>query len=116
MATLIGELEIYRGDSYPLELTIKDKATKTVIDLTGYSFLMTVDTLQDPPDDSTKVFEITGVLDVDPTTGKVVFTPTALQTAIDPETYFYDVQMIDSSSNIRTIVKDKLKILQDITK
>ena len=116
MATLIGDIEWYRGDSYPLELTIKDKTSGLVIDLTGYSFLLTVDTLKEPPDDTTKVFDVIGVLDGDPTTGKVSFTPTAIQTAIDPAGYFYDVQMTDASNNIRTIAKNKWKILQDISK
>ena len=116
MANLIGDIEWYRGDSYPLELTIKNKETKVIIDLTGYAFSLTVDTLQDPPDDTTQVFEVPGVLDIDPTLGRVSFTPTVLQTAIDAKGYFYDVQMTDSSGNIRTIVKNKWKILQDITK
>ncbi|RKZ36690.1 MAG: hypothetical protein DRQ49_17500 [Gammaproteobacteria bacterium] len=116
MATLIGEISWYRGDSYPLELTIKDKDSGSVIDLTGYSFILTVDTLKTPPDDTTKVFNVSGVLDGDPTTGKVSFTPSAIQTDIEPASYYYDVQMTDASSNIRTIAKNKFKILQDITK
>jgi len=116
MSSLIGEIEWYRGDSYPLELTIKNAATSAVIDITGYSFILTIDSLEKPPDDTTKVFEVTGDLDSDPTTGKVSFTPTALNTDQEPATYFYDVQMTDASSNIRTIAKNKWKMRQDITK
>jgi len=116
MANLIGEIDWYRGDSYPLELTIKDKATGMVIDITGYSFLLTVDTLQSPPDDTTKVFDVVGVLNGDPTTGKVSFTPTVTDTNKTPGSYFYDVEMTDASSNIRTIAKSKWKMLQDISK
>jgi len=113
---LIGNIEWFRGDSYPLELTIKDKETSLALDLTGYTFKLTIDSLKEPPDATTKVFEVDGVLDIDPTTGKVVFTPSAIQTAIAPGNYFYDVQMTDISSNIRTIVKDKWNIKQDISK
>lgn len=116
MATLMGELEFFRGDTYPLELTIRNKATKAVIPLSGYSFKMTVDTLENPPDDSTKLFEVTGVLDSEPTTGKVSFTPTVENTNQTIGTYYYDVQMTDPSGHIRTIVKDLFKIVQDITK
>jgi len=116
MSELIGIIEWYRGDSYPLELTIKNKSDGEVIDLTGYSFILTVDTLKTPPDDTTKVFEVAGVLDADPSTGKVSFTPTTTDTNIDPASYYYDVQMIDSSGHIRTIAKNKWKLLQDITK
>jgi hypothetical protein len=115
MATL-GEITWYRGDSYPIELTIKDASTSAVIDITGYSFLLTVDSLAEPPDDTTKVFEVAGVLDADPTTGKVSFTPTSVNTDLAATTYYYDIQMTDISSNIRTIAKNKWKISQDITK
>lgn len=118
MASVMGEITFYRGDSYPLELTIKDSITSEGIDLTGYAFLMTIDSVKLPSDDTTKIFEITGVVDSDQVTnaGKVTFTPTAVQTAIDPKKYYYDVQMTDVSSNIRTIVKNTFTVLQDITK
>jgi len=118
MATIMGSVEFYRGDSYPLELTIKNKETKELIDLTGYSFLLTVDSLKTPIDALTKVFEVAGVVDPDQvvSTGKVTFTPTEVQTDITTKKYFYDVQMTDASAHIRTIVKDTFTILQDITK
>ena len=116
MATLIGEINWYRGDSYPMELTIKDKTTGDLIDITGYSFKLSVDTLEKPPDATTLLFEVPGILDVDPTTGKVSFTPTEANTDQVPATYFYDVQMIDASGNIRTIAKNKWKMKQDISK
>ncbi len=115
MAKLLGKVEWYRGDSYPVELTIKNATTKAVIDLTGFSFVLTVDTLKAPPDDTAKAFEITGVID-DPTTGIVSFTPTVIQTDVPPKTYYYDIQMTDASGNIRTIAKNQFVILQDITK
>ena len=115
MATL-SDITWYRGDSYPIEITIKD-GDEVAIDITGYSFLMTVDSKKDPPaGDATKIFEVVGVLDADPTTGKVSFTPSASDTDISKATYYYDIQMTDASSNIRTIVKNKFKIVQDITK
>ncbi len=116
MSDLLGEIEWYRGDSYPIEATIKNKETGVVIDITGYSFILTVDTLKKPEDATTKVFSITGVLDADPTMGKVSFTPTVSNTDIDPGKYYYDVQMTDSSGHIRTIAKDIWTILQDISK
>lgn len=116
MTTLIGDIEWYRGDSYPLELTIKDQVTGEVIDLTGFSFMLSVNSLRDPPDASTLIFNVAGVLDADPLTGKVTFTPTSTHTGIDPKVYYYDVQMTNTAGDIRTIVKHKWRILQDITK
>ena len=57
-----------------------------------------------------------GVLNADPDTGKVSFTPTKEGTNLPVETYYYDVQMTDASGNVRTIAKFKFKITQDITK
>jgi len=114
--TVLGTVEWYRGDSYPIEVEITNSDTDAVIDITGCSFLLTVDTLKTPPDATTKVFEVAGVLGVDPTIGLVSFTPTALDTDLSPGTYYYDLQVIDAESNIRTVVKDKWKITQDITK
>lgn len=113
---LIGPVEWYRGDSYPFELTVKDKETGNPIDITGYSFLFTVNTSKDPIDAADEVFSVSGVLDGTPSTGKVSFTPTAVQTNIDKKKYYYDVQMTDDSGNIRTIAKNSFSILQDITK
>lgn len=42
MSTL-KKISWYRGDSYPIEITVKDKESEAAIDLTGYTFLMTVD-------------------------------------------------------------------------
>jgi len=115
---LIGNIQWYRGDSYPIELTVKDKENSTAIDITGYSFLLTMDTLKDPPDDTTKLFEVSGIVDVDQVVnkGKVTFTPTAINTDQSAGAYFYDVQMTDVSGNIRTIAKYNWKMVQDISK
>lgn len=116
MANLIGDVEWYRGDTYPLELTIKNKNTGEIVDLTGFSFILTIDLLKEPADDVTKLFDVVGILDDDPTTGKVTFLPTSANTDLDPKIYFYDIEMTDASGNIRTIAKYKWKLKQDISK
>ncbi len=114
--TVLGDISWYRGDSYPLELEITNSDTEEIIDIVGCSFLLTVDSLKSPPDNTTKVFEVAGVLDDDTSTGRVSFTPSATSTDLTPGTYYYDLQITDSSSNIRTVSKGKWKIIQDITK
>ena len=109
--TAIG---MYRGDSYPIAFTLKD-ASGLYIDLTGCTLKMTVDTLENPPDSTTRVFEVAGVLADDPTTGVVYFTPTSLNTATIGA-YYYDVQITDIDGNVRTVVKNTFTISQDITK
>ncbi len=115
MARAKTTLSLYRGDSYPILFTIKDAASSTPIDLTGCSLLLTVDTLAEPPDDTTQVFQLTGALDASPSTGKVYFTPDTTDTAT-VGSYYYDVQLTDADGNIRTVVKSTLTIAMDITK
>ena len=110
----MSAIVVFRGDSYPIIFTLKDKVTGLPLDLTGSTFKLTVDTLKDPPDNTTKVFEVAGVLSATPTDGTVSFTPTALNTAIVGK-YYYDVQMT-IGANIRTVVKSTFTISMDITK
>lgn len=112
----IGNIEWYRGDSFPLELKLKDKATGLPLTITGYSFILTVDSVSSPSDASTNIFSVEGIVVGDGTEGKVTFTPTADDTDITPAKYYYDIQMTDPSSNVRTIAKYNFKITQDISK
>ena len=120
MPELLGDLELSRGDSYPLDMWIKNKATGERIDITGYSFIMTVDTRRDPDDASTKLFDVAGVVAVDQFAdiGKVTFTPLATDTDQTPATYYYDIQMTYGPGSVykKTIANYKFKIVQDITK
>lgn len=115
MARVKTAISMYRGDSYPITFTLKDSSSGAVIDLTGASLLMTVDTLENPVDATTKLFSVSGVLAADPTTGVVQFTPTAANTATIGA-YFYDVQLTDAEGNVRTVAKNTFTISQDITK
>lgn len=115
MAKDTAAITLFRGDSYPIVFTLKDKATGLPIDLTAATLVMTVDTLKEPPDDTTSVFELAGELDADPATGKVSFTPLTTDTAT-VGSYYYDVQLTDGDNNIRTVVKSTLTITMDITK
>jgi hypothetical protein len=115
MARKVTAITMYRGDSYPITLTLTDKATAAAIDLTGCTLLMTVDETENPTDDSTMLFEVEGALDADPETGKATFTPLAADTATVGN-YFYDIQLTDADGNIRTVVKSTFVISQDITK
>jgi len=111
------ELRYGRGDSFTSEFIIKDNA-EVVIDITGFSFKLTVNTVKNPelgtPTGSEK-FSLTGIIPTG-TDGKVQFTPTVSNTNITPETYWYDIQMTDGSGAIRTILKAHFVIVQDITK
>jgi hypothetical protein len=107
-------LEYGRGDSFETEITVKNKAGSE-IDISGFTFALTVNTAPDPSDNTNEVFTVAGVIN-DALNGKVGFSPTDTDTDISPDTYFYDIQMIDAASKKRTIVIAQFLITQDITK
>ena len=115
MARDAAAISMYRGDSYYIVFTLKDKVTQEAIDLTGATVKMTVDILKDPPDDTTKLFEVAGVIDATPTTGKVSFLPTTANTATTGS-FFYDVEVIGADLSVRTVVKSTFAITMDIGK
>lgn len=103
-----------RGDTYADEFIIKSTATDTPINITGYSFTLTVDPEKAPTSAANNLYSLTGVV-VDAANGRVEFAPTALQ-ADHVGKYFYDVQMTDGAGRKRTIVSGKYTYTQDITK
>lgn len=103
-----------KGDTYAEEFLVKDSAG-AAIDVTGFSFLLSVDPNPDPEDDTTRSFQITGVL-VDAANGRISFAPDATQAdQLEPGTYFYDIQQTDGASAVRTIAKGQYIILPQIT-
>ena len=104
-----------RGDSTTRTFKIIDDAGAAV-NVSGYTQIkMTVNSLFDPPDNSTQQFEIIGDL-ASGASGLVTFTPTTTQTNILADTYFYDIQAEDGSNVISTLIKSKVHIIQDISK
>lgn len=103
-----------KGDTYADEYTIKDSAG-VAIDVTGFSFLFSVDPAPNPTDDSTRLFQIAGTL-VDAANGRISFAPTSMQAdLLEPSVYFYDIQQIDGASAVRTIAKGVFTITAQIT-
>jgi hypothetical protein len=93
-----------------------NKATKLPVDITDYTFKFTVNEESKPEDDSNQVFQIEGVLDSVPATGKVGFPISKLDSDLPPTTYYYDVEMTTSTDDIKTIAKGEFIITMDITK
>ncbi len=107
-------ITIYRGDSYSIPFTLTDKTTGQPIPLAGAVLTLTVDERSDPTDISTQLFQLNGELSDTPEDGKVLFTPSIINTARIGQ-FYYDVQLAQGGT-IRTILKSKFIIDQDITK
>ncbi len=103
-----------RGDTYAETITVTDTAG-TAINITGYTFKLTVDPEKAPATAANNLFSITGTI-LSPTAGTVEFAPSALQADQAPGTYYFDIQMVDGAGRIRTIALDKYIVVQDISK
>ena len=112
-------LEIFRGDTVNIDLTIKDSAG-TAIDITGYTFYFTAKTNDDDSDDNALIKEdVTTHLNPDggdgTSTGQSRITLSKTQTAVAIGNHYYDIQMKDTSGNITTLTKDRFNVKQDVT-
>jgi hypothetical protein len=107
-------IERYRGDTFANVFAIKD-ANGDPIDITDYTFKLTVNANRTPEGTATQLFQLTGVL-VSPSQGTVKFAPTSEQANQPPGTYFYDIQMTDNDGAVQTLTVGKYVFKQDITK
>ena len=103
-----------RGDSNAKGFVRQD-SDGVVIDVTGFSFKLTVNSEKDPTDVTNQQFTISGVL-VDAVNGQISFAPSTADTDIAPDTYFYDIEQIDAGGGKATLIIAKCIIVQDITK
>lgn len=108
---------VTRGDSpiIPFKLTNSDGSD---LDINGGTFTLTVSTEEDPSDNTNQVFQVTGVIVGDGSTGEFTFQPTTTDTgSLDPDTdYFHDVRMVLTGYGDRTIFKGQWQVSQDINK
>ena len=103
-----------RGDSSAKGFIVQD-STGAAIDITGFTFKLTVNSEKDPADQVNEQFSVVGAL-TDAVNGKVAFSPTVTDTDIAPGTYFYDIEQTDAGGAISTLMVAKCIIVQDITK
>lgn len=110
----IINLERVRGDDFPPQYQLVDSAGAGV-DISGYSFKFAVNTEEDPVDEVNEVFRLTGTI-TDAPNGLFQFNGTTIDWDLTPggtPEYFYEVEMTDASSKIRTIIKGTITVEQD---
>lgn len=103
-----------RGDTYPYVIQVVDKCSGDALDITGYSFRLVVDPAKEPVNSTNNIWDVTGVI-TGPTTGIVEFTPSTGE-ADNQGDFYYDIEMVDTGSKIRTIEYGKFILKQDIAK
>lgn len=110
-----------RGDTAPDKIFVTDPENSGApLDVSGFGFLMTVNTEADPepvgpPIIGVELVSLTGAI-VDAVGGEVDFPWSAGEADQLPETYFYDIQQTDGAGRILTIAKNEYRFQQDITK
>ena len=111
---------VIRGDTRTVNLTFLESDGSTPITLTGGTAYFTVQSVSDPPDDTTDIkFQLTATDATpftSPTTGKHTFTLTHANTNIDPGTYWYDAQFVDSTGGYVSSYRGKFIVQSDITR
>lgn len=105
---------VVRGDSPVIPVEFFDE-NNTVIDITGWTGVMTVDSSPSPSSSSTNIFQVTGVVAVG-TDGVMTFQPSETQLNLTPKTYFYDIQVQTTVPSKRTPLKGEFQVVQDINK
>jgi len=113
MSVQIQTITRTRGDTYPFTVTFRDSAG-ALVDLTGASFILTVNEEEDPDADELPEFSLVGVVAA-PLTGVVEFTLSESD-ADHVGRFFYDIQMTDVQGYIRTMMRGTFEMQQDITK
>lgn len=106
-----------RGDTKSLRIKLTEKGK--AVDVTGYTAVLTIDTVQFPPDNTTNVFQAPGVPDAVPTSGVMIFDFAdfdSLGDDVQPGSYYYDVQVTDGSGRKFTPLVGAFSVVQDITK
>jgi len=112
----MSEITKYRGDTKPIKFILyENQAAGIRLDITSYSFKLTVDPSKAPVNSDNNLFTLTGVI-TDASNGEVQFEPTSVQMDQTPATYYFDFEITDANGKTETAVLDKFKIVQDITK
>ena len=104
----------YRGDTAADQITVQTPAG-AALDVTGFSFILSVNSLESPPTTATELYTINGII-IDAAGGVVEFVPSPAQADQKPAEYYYDIQMTDDITRIKTIEYGKYTYVQDRTK
>ena len=91
----MGNIYRKRGDTYPVKLTVQNDAGVPQ-DITGKTFALTASMIENPPDDSTELFQLTGSI-TDAAAGEVEF-PMSAEQADNVGDFFFDVEMTTTAS------------------
>ena len=119
MSDLVGNpIDRKRGDTAPDKITVLDSENNNaVLDNTGFSYVLTVNTVKDPDPAlpyGTELVSIAGF--PGGADGTVEFPWTDVQADQAPGCYWYDIQQTDAAGKTKTIAKNAYTFNQDVGK
>lgn len=107
---------VIRGDTRQINLTFLQSDGTTPINLAGGTAYFTVNASTDPSDDTSAVIQKTATSFTSASTGQHTFTLTHSDTNIDPGTYWYDAQFVDSVGNYLSSYRGRFIVQSDTTR
>lgn len=107
---------VIRGDTRTVNLTFLAADGTTALNLAGGTVYFTVNSSSDPSDDTSVAFQKTATSFTDAAAGEHTFTLTHSDTNIDPGTYFYDAQFVDSVGGYLSSYRGKFVVQSDTTR
>lgn len=118
MATKIGKTidHVIRGDTRTENLTFLQADGTTPINLAGGTVYFTVNTSNDPSDDTSAAIQKSATSFTSASTGQHTFTLTPTDTTITPGTYWYDAEFVDSTGKKTSSFRGKFIVQSDITR
>ena len=109
---------LVRGDDWTLKLVLTSDGS--VLDITGYTFWFTLKDNVDDADPGALQVTATPDISTSPTEasqGIIYIRASRTQTnSLAAKTYNYDVQQVDDSGNVQTLLLGKVKVVKDVTR
>ena len=107
-------ITIFRGDTATITVTVVD-TDGTAFYLTNYTMKLTSKRTSQEVDGSALIGPITATIS-SPTTGIGSIALTVTNTDIDPGEHVYDVQINNSTTDVKTVISSKFTVKDDVTK
>lgn len=109
---------LVRGDDWTLKLVLT--SDNAVLNITGYTFWFTLKENVDDVDPGALQVTATPDVSTSPTEASqgIIYIKASktLTNSLTPKTYNYDVQQVDGSGNVQTLLIGKVKVVKDITR
>ena len=105
-------IERFVGNTKRIRRQVVD-GSGTAIDVTGHTFVLTVNRENDPVDTDEQLFQITATLET-PASGLIYFIISPTNAAHSPSTYFYDILWTDNLGETQTLEKGEYVVCAKI--